>query len=63
MILNFLSLALGFTIVSANRHADTFHESLTVHPLPDGKLSVLFEFTTYFSEPSKLGRTRELSFD
>ncbi|EKD02669.1 hypothetical protein A1Q2_03095 [Trichosporon asahii var. asahii CBS 8904] len=28
---------------------DTFHESLTLHPLPDGKLSVLFQFTTHFS--------------
>ncbi|RXK42297.1 hypothetical protein M231_00287 [Tremella mesenterica] len=30
---------------------DAFHESLTLHPLPDGKLSVLFEFTTHFSSP------------
>lgn len=28
--------------------SDTFHESLTLHPLPDGKLSVLFQFTTHF---------------
>ncbi|ODO05758.1 hypothetical protein I350_04819 [Cryptococcus amylolentus CBS 6273] len=33
---------------------DSFQESLTLHPLPDGKLSVLFKFTTYFtlSQPS-----------
>lgn len=37
---------------------DSFHESLTLHPLPDGKLSVLFEFTTYFSSP---GRTTSRS--
>ena len=30
---------------------DSFHESLTLHPLPDGRLSVLFEFTTYFTTP------------
>lgn len=29
--------------------ADAFRESLTLHPLPDGKLSVLFEFETDFS--------------
>lgn len=28
---------------------DAFHEVLTLQPLPDGKLSVLFEFTTHFS--------------
>lgn len=38
---------------------DSFHESLTLHPLPDGKLSVLFEFTTYFTARTKTGRTRE----
>lgn len=31
--------------------ADVFRESLTLHPLPDGKLSVLFEFTTEFELP------------
>lgn len=31
---------------------DSFHESLTLHPLPDGKLSVSFEFTTYFDSPA-----------
>ena len=29
--------------------ADAFRESLILHPLPDGKLSVLFEFTTDFT--------------
>lgn len=28
---------------------ESFVESLTLHPLPDGKLSVLFEFTTHFA--------------
>lgn len=32
---------------------DSFRESLTLHPLPDGRLSVLFEFVTEFtSSPS-----------
>ncbi|WVQ72702.1 hypothetical protein IAR50_002262 [Cryptococcus sp. DSM 104548] len=39
-------LILAPAFVSAS---DSFHESLTLHPLPDGKLSVLFEFTTYFT--------------
>jgi phosphatidylinositol glycan class T len=29
--------------------ADAFRESLTLTPLPDGKLSVLFEFETDFT--------------
>ncbi|OCF40715.1 hypothetical protein I317_05487 [Kwoniella heveanensis CBS 569] len=31
---------------------DAFYESLTLRPLPDGRLSVLFEFTTYFGSPA-----------
>lgn len=26
----------------------SFHEELTLHPLPDGSLSVSFDFSTYF---------------
>lgn len=35
----------------AETTTNSFRETLTVHPLPDGKLSVLFEFTTYFTSP------------
>ncbi|WVQ95198.1 hypothetical protein IAU59_002292 [Kwoniella sp. CBS 9459] len=31
---------------------ESFYESLTLRPLPDGRLSVLFEFTTYFGPSS-----------
>lgn len=39
----------AIALAAAVTARDTFHESLTLHPLPDGKLSVLFEFTTQFS--------------
>ncbi|TXT09217.1 hypothetical protein VHUM_02691 [Vanrija humicola] len=39
----------GLAAAQPSPPPDTFHESLTLHPLPDGKLSVLFEFTTHFS--------------
>lgn len=44
-------LGLAATVLATGQRApeDTFHESLTLHPLPDGKLSVLFQFTTHFS--------------
>lgn len=44
-------LGLAVTALSTEQGVpeDTFHESLTLHPLPDGKLSVLFQFTTHFS--------------
>lgn len=51
-----LSAALGATAAIA-APPDTLHESLTLHPLPDGKLSVLFEFTTHFSLHKGSGRT------
>lgn len=44
-----LILAAALAAVADASARDTFHESLTLHPLPDGKLSVLFEFTTQFS--------------
>ncbi|WVR09363.1 hypothetical protein IAU60_006429 [Kwoniella sp. DSM 27419] len=34
---------------SGSELGDSFHESLTLRPLPDGRLSVLFEFGTAFS--------------
>lgn len=35
------------------KDGDSFRESLTLHPLPDGRLSVLFDFVTEFtSTPS-----------
>lgn len=43
-----VALCLGASALAAGR-PDTFHESLTLHPLPDGQLSVLFQFTTQFS--------------
>jgi phosphatidylinositol glycan class T len=53
-----LRLALLATLVPALEAAlsgsNSFHEALTLQPLPDGKLSVLFEFTTYFT-PSSSG--------
>lgn len=30
----------------------SFHEELTLHPLPDGSLSVSFDFSTYFDGSS-----------
>lgn len=47
--LSVLSIAGLASSQPTNPPPDTFHESLTLHPLPDGKLSVLFEFTTHFS--------------
>lgn len=44
---------LGSSLIKAEKVEDEFFESLTLHPTPDGKLSVLFEFTTYFSFPTK----------
>lgn len=29
---------------------NSFDESLTLHPLPDGSLSVAFDFSTYFDD-------------
>lgn len=43
-----MRLAAPIFLAAAAAARDTFHESLTLHPLPDGKLSVLFEFTTQF---------------
>ena len=58
-ILPVLTLARHVSAASS----DTFGESLTLHPLPDGKLSVLFEFTTHFTGSSKAGkRAREHFF-
>nr|XP_019044960.1 hypothetical protein I302_06876 [Kwoniella bestiolae CBS 10118]OCF23890.1 hypothetical protein I302_06876 [Kwoniella bestiolae CBS 10118] len=37
--------------VSQHDHEDAFSESLTLHPLPDGRTSVLFQFETTFSSP------------
>ncbi|RSH85639.1 Subunit of the glycosylphosphatidylinositol transamidase complex-like protein [Saitozyma podzolica] len=39
-------------LAAALSTSNSFHEALTLHPLPDGKLSVLFEFTTYFASAS-----------
>lgn len=47
LIIALIAIAIGVTAVRAAQ--DSFFESLTLHPLPDGKVSVLFEFTTYFS--------------
>jgi phosphatidylinositol glycan class T len=44
-----LLLALGTSA------AESYHESLTLHPLPDGKLSVSFDFTTYFEASDQFG--------
>lgn len=35
-------------LIAGSRARENFHESLTVLPLPDGKLSVSFDFTTEF---------------
>lgn len=56
-----LSTLIATLLAPAVAHAapgDSFHETLTLHPLPDGKLSVLFEFTTYFTARTKAGKTR-----
>ncbi|ORX38276.1 GPI transamidase component PIG-T [Kockovaella imperatae] len=46
------------TLVKAtSTYDESFHESLTLHPLPDGRLSVLFEFTTLFSSTSSSRRS------
>lgn len=44
-----LGLAVSAFATEQRALQDVFHESLTLHPLPDGKLSVLFQFTTQFS--------------
>jgi phosphatidylinositol glycan class T len=36
---------------------EAFHESLTLHPLPDGKLSVSFEFSTEFDNSAGFHNT------
>lgn len=35
-------------ILATTQAIESFHESLTLTPLPDGKLSVSFDFTTEF---------------
>nr|ODN91950.1 phosphatidylinositol glycan, class T [Cryptococcus depauperatus CBS 7841] len=50
MLFSSLGLLLLGTIAVAGKN--TFQESLTLHPLPDGKVSVLFEFTTRFFQDS-----------
>lgn len=52
------ALAAAATASATVSARDTFHESLTLHPLPDGKLSVLFEFTTHFDLHHGADRTR-----
>lgn len=56
---------LAATVLAATASStppDEFHETLTLRPLPDGKLSVHFEFTTRFSlHGSDGGRIRKLS--
>jgi phosphatidylinositol glycan class T len=47
----FRSLAL-LGLVAAAQARESFHESLTLFPLPDGKLSVSFDFTTDFDDNS-----------
>ena len=55
-------LSTALVALGASTPQDTFHESLTLHPLPDGKLSVLFEFTTHFNlHKGSAGRTRKLA--
>ena len=49
----------SYHFTSASSGINSFHESLTLHPTPDGKLSVLFEFTTYFTSPRLTSRIRE----
>ncbi|WVQ68517.1 uncharacterized protein L199_006725 [Kwoniella botswanensis] len=50
--LRLLLLAPIYTAVAIQHGTDdTFSESLTLHPLPDGRMSVLFQFETIFSSP------------
>lgn len=44
-----IALPLAVAVIVPKEGSDSFHESLTLNPLPDGKVSVLFEFTTYFT--------------
>ncbi|WRT68675.1 uncharacterized protein IL334_005654 [Kwoniella shivajii] len=65
MLLSSLSLLLLAPIYAAaskaSRHHpdDAFYESLTLHPLPDGRMSVLFQFETEFSSPRVLSSTSQ----
>lgn len=61
MRLSHFIAVLSTAVLASGSGQDTFHESLTLHPLPDGKLSVLFEFTTHFSLHNSDGRTRKLA--
>ncbi|OXB35774.1 hypothetical protein LQV05_005784 [Cryptococcus neoformans] len=55
MLLSSLKLLLFAPVfAAAGPSSNSFHESLTLHPLPDGKLSVLFEFTTYFTQAKSI---------
>ena len=45
-----LLIVLGLVKGVVAKSLASFEESLTLHPLPDGKLSVLFEFTTRFAQ-------------
>ena len=61
MLLSSLLLRFLVAALSVAAHPDdSFHEVLTLHPLPDGKLSVLFEFTTYFTNPPSRSLIRKL---
>lgn len=60
MLLSSLTLLLFAPVfVAAVPSSNSFHESLTLHPLPDGKLSVLFEFTTYFTQTKPTSSIRK----
>ncbi|CAD6583627.1 MAG: tetrahydrofolate synthase, partial [Tremellales sp. Tagirdzhanova-0007] len=52
----------SYHFTSASSGINSFHESLTLHPTPDGKLSVLFEFTTYFTSPRLTSRIPQSHF-
>ncbi|KLT45242.1 Gpi16 subunit, GPI transamidase component [Cutaneotrichosporon oleaginosum] len=54
-----MRLAAPILLAAAAVARDTFHESLTLHPLPDGKLSVLFEYTTQFDLHHGAGSTHQ----
>ncbi|BEI85142.1 hypothetical protein CcaverHIS002_0505430 [Cutaneotrichosporon cavernicola] len=54
-----MRLAAPILLAAAVAARDTLHESLTLHPLPDGKLSVLFEFTTQFDLHHGEGSTHQ----
>ncbi|WWC90428.1 uncharacterized protein L201_005363 [Kwoniella dendrophila CBS 6074] len=62
MLLSSLRLLLLAPIYAAvskqtiTKHEDAFSESLTLHPLPDGRMSVLFEFETTFSSSGTSSR-------